>query len=485
MFLIWATLFFAVKSNTANTDLTQKPTVTILTEGQQTTLNCTAPGLCSGSRPNITWMWRRTGENDSHITGNITEFKTENLTAVTQRHSSTLTFNLSAEHHGTKVTCKVSFTNNITTEETVTLNVTYVKKPQITGNRTVTEGDTLHLTCKTFPLSLVMWTQVPSNKTLIGLQNKTETATLVIHNVTAEHTGQYVCTAIHFNMTVYANVTVTLHPKILNSSRCKHKLEVLTCVCISHGFPLPTIKWPLLENHPEYFVSTSVSNHTVNSTVILNVKKQSNTVECVSRNKNGKVKGNLSVDEDKQEEEGHVGQIMKLLGVVTRLEMIITFFIGALISAVICCLVTKCHRKKQRTYGNMTETLEMVTSHEEPLIDAGQAVEDEQAIDQEASDAGGAVAAGKSDVEYSNLDFSLINRPNPAEAGTKQGTPETEYAEIKKDKAKEREDGEKREEEEMIGEDEETKYCVPEEEEGEDGALYSTVKDVMGEDSIA
>ncbi|KAI3360593.1 hypothetical protein L3Q82_002455 [Scortum barcoo] len=103
--------------------LIQKPTVLIppLTEGQQTTLTCTAPGLCSGSDPNITWTWRGAGEKDSHITGNITAFKTE---TVTQRHSSTLTFNPSAEHHDTKVTCKVIFTGNRTTEETVTLNVT-------------------------------------------------------------------------------------------------------------------------------------------------------------------------------------------------------------------------------------------------------------------------------------------------------------------------------------------------------------------------
>ncbi|XP_037639744.1 sialic acid-binding Ig-like lectin 14 [Sebastes umbrosus] len=108
-------------------DLIQKPTVMIppLTEGQQTTLTCTAPGLCSGSEPNITWTWRGAGEKASHITGNITALKTENLTAATQRHSSTLMFNLSAEHHGSEVTCKVIFTNNITTEETVTLNVTY------------------------------------------------------------------------------------------------------------------------------------------------------------------------------------------------------------------------------------------------------------------------------------------------------------------------------------------------------------------------
>ncbi|XP_075962895.1 sialic acid-binding Ig-like lectin 14 [Anarhichas minor] len=109
---------FSPKATVSVKGLTQKPTVMIppLTEGQQTTLTCTAPGLCSGSDPKITWTWRGAGEKDSHITGNIT--------AVTQRHSSTLTFNPSAEQHGTDVTCKVSFTNSITTEETVTLNVT-------------------------------------------------------------------------------------------------------------------------------------------------------------------------------------------------------------------------------------------------------------------------------------------------------------------------------------------------------------------------
>ncbi|XP_056261924.1 sialic acid-binding Ig-like lectin 8 [Pseudoliparis swirei] len=97
--------------------LTQKPSVLIppLTEGRKATLTCTAPGLCSGSDPEITWRWRGAGEKDSHITGNIT--------GVTQRRSSTLTFNPSAEHHGTNVTCKVSFTSSITTEETETLNV--------------------------------------------------------------------------------------------------------------------------------------------------------------------------------------------------------------------------------------------------------------------------------------------------------------------------------------------------------------------------
>ena len=59
----------------------------------------------------------------AQIRGNITDSGTENLTAVTQRHSSTLIFNVSAEHHNTKVTCKVSFTGGTATEETRTLEV--------------------------------------------------------------------------------------------------------------------------------------------------------------------------------------------------------------------------------------------------------------------------------------------------------------------------------------------------------------------------
>ncbi|XP_076593841.1 uncharacterized protein LOC143324917 [Chaetodon auriga] len=472
--------FIAVK------DLIQKPTVMIppLTEGQQTTLTCTALGLCFGSDPEITWTWRGAGGNDSDITGNITAFKTENLTAVIQTHSSTLTFNPSVIHNGTEVICKVSFPGGMTAEETVTLNVNYVKKSEITGTRTVKEGDTLNLTCYVdgFPPYLVMWTKVPSNKNLQNrteteLQNNTGAATLVITHVTADHAGQYICTAKHLNTTVTlcANVTVTSHPRILNSSGCITQSELLMCVCMSQSqwFPLPTIRWPLLENHTEYSVTTTVSNHTVNSTMMLSVKDQSITVvECVSSSENGEVKENLIINKAEQEEQEE-DQYMKLLRMVTQLEVIIAFLIGALLSAIICCLVRKCHRKKRTTSNNLAETLEMVTSHKDLLIDAGQAVEDDQAFVQETPEAGGdAAAVGKSDVEYSDLDFSLIKAPSPAEAGTT----ETEYAEIKKEKAGERQDGEGSGEEEVVmGVHGETKENGPEEE----VALYSTVEDIM------
>ncbi|XP_030251116.1 sialic acid-binding Ig-like lectin 12 isoform X2 [Sparus aurata] len=203
---------FSSRPTVSVKDLTQKPTVMIppLTKGQQTTLTCTAPGLCSGSDPTITWRWKGTEANDTHITGNITA----------ENHSSTLTFNPSAELHGTNVTCKVSFTGDTTTEETVTLNV-------------------------------------------------------------------------------------SLFPRILKNSGCRVQSEVLTCVCISEGLPLPTIKWPLLKHHTEYSVITTVSKHTVNCTVTLTVKDRSNTaVACVSSNKYGEVKRNLTIQVEQEDQPG-------------------------------------------------------------------------------------------------------------------------------------------------------------------------------------
>ncbi|XP_008429453.1 sialic acid-binding Ig-like lectin 14 [Poecilia reticulata] len=211
--------------------LNQRPSLKIspLTEGQQATLTCTAPGLCSGSPPNITWMWRGKTE-DYHITGSTPALKTDNLTAVTQRHSSTLTFKPSAKHHNTNVTCKVSFTSGITIEETLSLNI-------------------------------------------------------------------------------------SLLAKILKGSGCVQHSEVLTCVCISEGFPSPTITWPLLKDHTEYSVVHIVSNHTVNST--LSLRNPGNiSVECFSSNENWEVKKDLMVHRELSEEADHEKHCVSLIGVL-------------------------------------------------------------------------------------------------------------------------------------------------------------------------
>ena len=197
--------------------------------------------------------------------------------------------------------------------------------PVITGVTEVEDGDALNLTCsvESFRPSVITWTKLGSNKNLqsettINLQNETGTAILVILNVTAEHSGQYICTARHQIPTLAkraeVNVTCkqtelitvkenlcsyqltacllwcwdsfcvpTVSPRILESSSCEVESEVLTCTCISEGFPPPTIKFPMLDNYieyTEYSVSTTVSSHIVRVTVSLKHYNYT-TVECV------------------------------------------------------------------------------------------------------------------------------------------------------------------------------------------------------------
>ena len=84
----------------------------------------------------------------------------------------------------------------------------------------------------------------------------------------------------------------------VSTSGCVVQSEVLTCVCISEGFPLPTIKWPLLDAHTEYSVTTSFSHHAVNISITVTLKDLNyTTVECISSNDIGEVKENLNVRE--------------------------------------------------------------------------------------------------------------------------------------------------------------------------------------------
>lgn len=82
-------------------------------------------------------------------------------------------------------------------------------------------------------------------------------------------------------------------------------------------------------------------------------------------------------------------------------------------------------------------------------------------------------AAGKSDVEYSHINVSLLKRNNATKVGNNQETAETEYAEVKKKKVHVELD-----EESKVEENEDTNH-IQEEKEGEEEALYSSVKDIM------
>lgn len=88
------------------------------------------------------------------------------------------------------------------------------------------EGDALNLTCsvESFHLALITWTKLGSNKNLqdeikTDLQNDNEKAHLIIPNVTAEHSGQYICTATHLNNSLTEDVNVTV--------MCKYTVQYL------------------------------------------------------------------------------------------------------------------------------------------------------------------------------------------------------------------------------------------------------------------
>lgn len=91
------------------------------------------------------------------------------------------------------------------------------RKPQIAGRTVVKEGDVLNLTCgiESFPPALIVWKTLtsninPYNGTNNDLYNDTGSATLVIQNVAAEHSGQYICAAKHLDTVLTVNVSVTV-----------------------------------------------------------------------------------------------------------------------------------------------------------------------------------------------------------------------------------------------------------------------------------
>ncbi|KAL3980359.1 hypothetical protein ACER0C_016432 [Sarotherodon galilaeus] len=389
---------------TVTVTLSEKPTLEIpeITEGELTTLTCSAPGLCPGSTPNITWIWSGSGQSVYEIKENNTDFK------------STLTFNASAKHNGGQVTCKVTCNvtfKSVTTNETKTLNVKYA-------------------------------------------------------------------------------------PRILNDSNCVAQSKVLTCVCISEGFPSPTIKWPHLESHTEYCVTTNVSNTRVTSTITVSHDHCHNsTIECVSSNSIRNTSSNVSLiikecNVNSSSSEEKTNNIFKqFLMIIQELKVIIAvltgFVIGIILSTVIACLVTKSRRKKWKRSENPSENLEMVTSEAGPTMDADQAatydgIREPEDAEGEAESVAQLPSNGncRTEVEYSDINFSALRPKNPEEAENTQDATDTEYAEIKREELRQ-EDAQ--EDSEMLeGNEENELMSKKDNEEGEDVALYSSVEELMG-----
>uniref|UniRef100_A0A3B5R6B9 B-cell receptor CD22 n=1 Tax=Xiphophorus maculatus TaxID=8083 RepID=A0A3B5R6B9_XIPMA len=353
---------------------------------------------------------------------------------------------------------------NITLTEEINVTVTYRRRPQIIGSQTIKEGDALNLTCSvdSVPPSLIVWTKnslsiLPSNRTSSPSNNGS--TTLVVFNMTVKDSGRYICTITYENITEtkYIDINVIWSPKVLNGSGCVLRPDSLTCVCLSAGFPLPTIQWPLLKDHTEYSITSIVSNHTVNSTVTITVESHGNiSVECVSSNENGEAKKNLTVLWAKEEVSKQTTNSEKKF----MLEIIIAFLVGFLLAPVICCLLMKFYRIKRKNSADEGESLEMVT----PLMSNGQAV---QGREKKEALAGAPEATnGPKELIYARIDFSFLNRI-PTKRIKSSENKNTEYAEIKANKAK--------------GHQVEMINCVQEEKEEAEEPVYAKVEDLVEE----
>lgn len=128
-------------------------------------------------------------------------------------------------------------------------------------------------------------------------------------------------------------------------------------------------------------------------------------------------------------------------------------------------------------------------------IDAGLPEEKNHTCYQQADGEGGGgletnevdLDASLTDVEYANIDFSVLKRNTPRNGSKTKQSMETEYAEImKKDKEGRKEntkmDGKMIEgNKEEIVENEELKQAFSEEERGDNTGVYSNVKDIMND----
>ncbi|XP_053699663.1 sialic acid-binding Ig-like lectin 14 isoform X2 [Synchiropus splendidus] len=289
---------YGTKQEISVRGLRQKPTLDVprLKEGQLTALTCTAPGLCSGSEPTISWKWEGKGKSPHLVGGNITLQKSVSLGAVRRQYSSTLIFSASSEHHSSSITCTVVFKHGGSTEEKQTLAVQYLKSVTITGQTLVRQGETLSLHCAadSFPPVLVQWTK---GKTSEALARSTGEAALMIPAVTKEHSGPYRCTAEQGSKQVMEEVHVKVKwfAGILNGSRCEQDSAALTCVCGSQGHPLPSISWPLLTDHSDSHIQTNVSGDEIWSSFSVKDGHSVKTVVCVVTHEDGETKEELPV----------------------------------------------------------------------------------------------------------------------------------------------------------------------------------------------
>ncbi|XP_036602922.1 sialic acid-binding Ig-like lectin 14 isoform X3 [Trichosurus vulpecula] len=254
-------------------DLTQKPVVhipEILKSGHQVNLTCRVPGACSEG-PSITFLWTGTALSPYRF-------------ASQDPHSSQLLFTPQPQHHGTSLTCRVTFKNpSMTTETTVQLRVPYppgnmkiissangtalMQKPEVHIPEILESGHPVTLTClvpgacREGNHFTYLWTGTAlssqgsallnTSKLLFTPQsqdhgtNITCQVTFPKARVSTERTVQLQVTYPPQNMTISVSWANKTGPELLGNTSSLQVLEgeSLTLVCATESNPPATLIW--------------------------------------------------------------------------------------------------------------------------------------------------------------------------------------------------------------------------------------------------
>uniref|UniRef100_A0A8C0LC76 Ig-like domain-containing protein n=1 Tax=Canis lupus dingo TaxID=286419 RepID=A0A8C0LC76_CANLU len=223
------------RSNMLIVSLTQAPDIWVkepLESGCLSHLTCSVLGACDGVlAPTISW------------TGPALKPSGLGLEAY---NSSEILLIPRPQDHGTNLTCRVTFKAGMSTQSTITLNVSL----DLQGNGSslhVLEGESLFLLCAADsnpPAELSWFRGSPAlNATPIY-----RSPILDLPQVGVSEQGDFTCRAQNSlgSQHVSLHLSVVYPPRPLSPS-CSWEGEALQCTCSSHARPAPTLRWRLGE----------------------------------------------------------------------------------------------------------------------------------------------------------------------------------------------------------------------------------------------
>ncbi|XP_074075587.1 sialic acid-binding Ig-like lectin 14 [Macrotis lagotis] len=330
------------------TALIQKPDISTpekLESGNLGILNCTFPWACGGdSSPRFSWK------------GDALSSRQEDPEAS---HFSELSFIPGYQHHGTNLTCQVTFPGGrLSTQRTIQLNVSYAVQnisitftkdnrttvfiPENSSSLVMQKGEHLHLFCtaNSNPPAILHW--ILGDQILVSSQSSDDGGLqLERSHLSPDDGGKYTCLAEHplGSQNISLSLSVPYTPKIVSPS-CSWDKETLFCTCSVQADPAPLVSW-LIGGKPvegngssnTFQVTSTKSGSWVNSSLSMNTDRiPNNTISCEGKNPKGThtLLFHLVADKITLSHEFQRGMIMGVLcgvGISSLLALCLLFFL--------------------------------------------------------------------------------------------------------------------------------------------------------------